>query len=95
MGQLTAKGKAMPTYRIYEIQEEVTTRKLLHMVEADSEDDAIELAMNGETVPEEQELIGAPHYVISGWSVKPDNAANEERAWKEALTDLETRRHGV
>lgn len=81
----------MPMYRVYEVQEEVSTRKWTYVIEAESEDDAIEKAMNGEADPVEQGSIGEPDYAVSGWSVRADDASDDS-AWDEAVTDLETRK---
>jgi hypothetical protein len=81
----------MPTYKVYEVQEEVLTRKLLYEVDANSEDDAIEKAMNGQVEPIVQSTMGEPEYVTWGWSARPVDSADES-AWDEALADLEARR---
>ena len=81
----------MPTFRVYEVQEEIVIRKWLYEIEADSEDDAIEKAMNGEAQASERGTMREPEYVTWGWSARPIATA-DEMAWDEALADLEARR---
>jgi hypothetical protein len=82
----------MPTYRVYEVQEEIAIRKWLYVVEADSEDDAIELAMNGLAQSTEHGTIREPEYAAWGWSARPVDSVEDHTAWDEALADLEARR---
>jgi len=81
----------MPKFSVYEVQEEVVIHKWLYEVEAESEDDAIEKAMNGEAQAAEHGTMREPEYVTWGWSARPISAA-DKMAWDEALADLETRR---
>ncbi len=82
----------MPTYRVYEVQEETTIRKWLYVIDADSEDDAIEIAMNCQAQSTEQGTKREPEYLTWGWSARPDAAVEDDTAWDEALADLEARR---
>jgi hypothetical protein len=82
----------MPTYRVYEVQEEIAIRKWLYVIEADSEDDAIEIAMNGQADSIEHGTIREPEYATWGWSARPADAADDDTAWDESLADLEARR---
>ncbi len=81
----------MPKFHVYQVQEEVIVHKSLFVVEADCEDDAIEMAMNGEVQPTEQGTIGEPLYEAIGWSSRPAESPNES-AWNEAVEDMEERR---
>jgi hypothetical protein len=81
----------MPRFNVYEVQEEVVIRKWLYEVEADSEDDAIEKAKNGEAQAAEHGTMREPEYVTWGWSTRPIAAA-DEMAWEESLADLEAQR---
>lgn len=89
---LSVKVEAMPTYRIYEVQEESIIRKLQYFVEAESEDEAVEKAMNGEAGPIEHETIDGPGYVTWGWSARSTDTVEDDTAWEEAIADLEERR---
>jgi len=82
----------MPRYRVYEVQEEIAIRKWLYVIDADSEDDAIEIAMNGQSDSIEHGTIREPEYAAWGWSARPVDTAEDDTAWNEALADLETRR---
>ena len=87
----TRKGETMPTYRVHEVQEEIAIRKWLYIVEADSEDEAIEKAMDGQAQSTEHGTMREPEYVTWGWSARPESV-EDETAWDEALADLEARR---
>jgi hypothetical protein len=82
----------MSTYRVYEVQEEIAIRKWLYIVDADSEDDAIDIAMNGQAQSIEHGTIREPEYAAWGWSARPVESAEDLSAWDEALADLEARR---
>ena len=82
----------MPAYRVHEVQEEVVIRKWHYIIEADSEDDAVEKAMSGEVDPVEQGTMGDADYAVSGWSVRPADVPEDETAWSDAAMDLEARR---
>lgn len=81
----------MPKVNVYQVQEEVIVHKSLFVVEADDEDDAIEMVMNGEVEPTEKGTIGEPVYATIGWSSRPADSPNES-AWGEAVKDMEERR---
>lgn len=81
----------MPTYKVYEVQEEVVIRKRLYEVEADCEVDAIEKAMNREAEAIEHDVISEPEFVTQGFAARTIADA-DEMAWQEALTDLADRR---
>ena len=81
----------MPTYKIYEVQEEVVIRKWLYEIEAEDEDAAIEKAMNREVEGTEHGVISEPEYVTQGFAARP--IANvDEMAWEAALENLANRR---
>lgn len=81
----------MPTYNVYQVQEEVVVHKSLFVVEAESVDDAIEMAMSGEVELTEKSTADEPGYVTWGWSARPADAPDDV-AWEEAKSDLEERR---
>jgi hypothetical protein len=82
----------MPTYRVYQVQEQIEIHKWLYEVEADSDDEAVEKAMNGEAKQVEQGTIGEPEYACWGWSARPVNVVEDDTAWDEAIADLEANR---
>jgi hypothetical protein len=82
----------MPKYRVFQVQEEVVLRKSHYVVDADDEDAAIEIAMNGAAQSTEHGTIREPEYATWGWSARPVDTGEDDDAWKEALTDLETRK---
>lgn len=82
----------MPRYRVYEVQEEIAIRKWLYVIDADSEDDAIEIAMNGQAPSTEHGTLSEPEYATWGWSARPVDSVEDHAAWDEALADLEVRR---
>jgi hypothetical protein len=86
------KGQTMPMYRVFEVQEEIVVRKWRFDVKADSEDEAVEKAMNGECNPIDCGSAGEPEYVTWGWSSRPTDVPTDDSVWDEALADLEARR---
>jgi hypothetical protein len=81
----------MPQFRVYQVQEEVIVHKMIFVINADDEDDAIEKAMNGEFEPTEQSTADDAGYMTWGWSSRLADAP-DEGAWDEAIKDLEERR---
>jgi hypothetical protein len=81
----------MPKYQVYQIEEEVIVHKHHFVVEADDDDEAIEMAMNGEVDPIKDRTIVEPGYTVWGWSARPADAL-DDKAWDEAKSDLEARR---
>lgn len=81
----------MPKFTVYQVQEEVIVHKSLFVIEAETEDDAIEVVMNGEVEPVEQGTVGEPVYAAIGWTSRPAESPDES-GWVEAVEDMEERR---
>ena len=78
----------MPTFRVYEVQDEIITRKWMYEVEAPDENAATVLAANGEAEPIDCGTIGEPFYADSGIAAQPAGADNT--GWERALAKLES-----
>jgi hypothetical protein len=77
----------MPTFRVYEVQEETVARKWMYEVEAPDEDAAMHLVHGGEVDPIDCGTMGEPFYAESGFSVQPHDA-DREVGWERAVTNL-------
>ena len=82
----------MPKFKVYVLQDEVTIRKYVFEVEAEDQEDAIDVAMNADVEPIETGTFKEAEYAAWGWSGRPVGADEDEAAWKEAFADLERKR---
>jgi hypothetical protein len=73
------------TYRVFQVQEVCEFYHYTYDVQADSEDEAIDKALNVEAEPILR-FRGEPDYRGSGWSVRPAECtqADVDAAWEEA-----------
>jgi hypothetical protein len=85
--------KTMPTYRVFEAQEEIRCRKWLHVVDADNEQQAIEKVISEDWTSDPIDCgeLGEPDYSDSGF-VASDNPADRDHFWEQAVSDLATRK---
>lgn len=83
----------MQEYQVFEAQEEIRCRKWLHVVEADSEQEAIEKVRSEDWTSDPIDCgeLGEPDYGDSGF-VARSNPADEDSVWEMAVTDLATRK---
>jgi hypothetical protein len=79
----------MPTFRVYEVQDEVIARKWMYEVEAPNEDSAMMLVREGEVDPIDCGTMGEPFYAESGFVVQPHDADNRI-GWEKAVNQLES-----
>jgi hypothetical protein len=84
------------TYRVYEVQE---VRECIHWyydIEAETEDEALELVQNGGGEPTER-WRSDPDYGSSGYAVTPEDCtqAEEEAAWNAAADNWAQNGGGV
>jgi hypothetical protein len=79
----------MATFRAYEVQNEIVTRKWMYEVEAADEGTAMSLIRNGEVDPVDCGAMGEPFYAESGFAVQPRDA-DSSKCWDEALADCES-----
>jgi len=79
----------MPTYRGYEVQEEIVIRKWMYEIEASDASAAMSLIRNGEANPMDCGTIGEPFYARSGFAVPPADA-DSYVGWDDALADFES-----
>jgi hypothetical protein len=78
----------MPTFRVYEVQNEIVTRKWMYEIEASDESAAMSLIRNGEVNPVDCGTIGEPFYADSGFAAQSVGA--DSTGWEKALADLES-----
>ena len=83
----------MPMYRVYEVFEEVKLLKRYHEIEADSADEALDVAANADLPPDGQ--IGDTDYGPSGFEVRSADESDEsdDSAWQAAVEDLIVKQH--
>ena len=79
----------MPTFRVYEVQNEVIARKWMYEVEAPSEDAAMSLIRDGEIDPVDCGTMGESFYAESGFAVQPHDA-DIDAGWEIAVQQLES-----
>lgn len=79
----------MPTFRVYEVQDEVIARKWMYEVEASNEDAAVNLVREGEIDPNDCGTMGEPFYAESGVSVQPHDV-DSSVGWEHAAQQLES-----
>ena len=78
----------MPTFRVYEVQEEIFTRRWMYDVEAPDENAAMSRVRDGEVDPIDCGTIGEPFYADSGFAAQPAGA--DSAGWEMALANLES-----
>jgi len=79
----------MPKFRVYEVQDEVITRKWMYEVEALEEAAAMNLVREGEVSPIDCGTMGEPFYAESGVAVQSHDA-DSNVGWDAALKQLES-----
>jgi hypothetical protein len=79
----------MPTFRIYEVQNEVVARKWMYEVESPNATAAMSLVREGEIDPIDCGTMGEPFYAESGFAVQAVGA-DSNVGWDAALKDLES-----
>jgi len=78
----------MPSYRVYEVQNEIVTRKWMYEVEAPDKNVAMSLVRDGQVEPIDCGTMGEPFYAESGFAVQPHDA-DSNVGWEDALNDLD------
>ncbi len=79
----------MPTFRVYEVQNEVISRKWMYEVEAPNEEDALNVVQAGEVDPIDCGAMGESLYAESGFTVQPLDA-DGDIGWEHAVKQLES-----
>lgn len=79
----------MPTFRIYEVQNEIVARKWMYDVDAPNEVAAMKLIRDGEVDPIDCGTMGEPFYAESGFAVQSHDA-DSDVSWEKAVQQLES-----
>jgi hypothetical protein len=83
----------MPTFRVFEVFEETKLLRRCQVIDADSADEALDIAANADLPPDGP--LGDTQYSASGFEVRSADESDEsdDSAWQAAVEDLIVKLH--